>query len=163
MASKFNVTAAAEGVGVGPGGLVSVVNRGIQEGWSQRQTISVARELGLHFANQTFRNLYNEQSALYARREAVMSHPPDTPFGPEHVTQTTWGKPGVYYHWITIVRREVGTGELVTDTSVRWGDELRSADDVVSDLMDDIDQHAEEYGGQMVTLGAFVYDVTQGI
>lgn len=163
MAGKFDVTATADEIGVAPGGLVSIVNRGLQEGWSQRQTIAVAREMDLHFANSTFRSLWSDQSAMYARQSEVMSHPPNVPFTIDQVSQTSWGKPGTFYHWITIVRREVGTGELITDTSVRWGDELRSADDVVSDLMDDIDQHAEEYGGQTVTLGAYVYAVTQGV
>lgn len=160
---RINVAETAEEIGVAPGGLVSIVNRGINEGWSQRQTIGVARELSLRFGDSTFRDIWRHQEAMYSRQSAVLAHPPDVPFGPEHVTQTSWGQPGKYYYWITLLRREVGSGDLIEDTSVRWSDELRSADDVVGDLMGDIDQHAEDYRGVATTFGATVYAVTQGV
>lgn len=163
MANRINVTATAEEIGVAPGGLVSIVNRGITEGWSQRATIGVARELDLHFGDSTFRTLWRHQEAMFSRQSEVMATPPDQPIDPRLVSPSTWGKPGVFYHWITIVRRDPETGELIEDTSVRWGDELRSADDVVSDLMEDLDQHAEDYPRGTATLGAYVYSVTSAV
>lgn len=160
MASKFDVSATAERIGVAPGGLVSIVNRGIGEGWSQRQTIAVARDLDLHFGDQVFRTLWRHQEAAFSRMGEVLASPPDQPIDPRLVTPTTWGKPGVFYHWITIVRRDRQTGEIVEDTTVRWGDELRSADDVTEDVMADLTEGESGSIAGYAFLGASMYNVT---
>lgn len=162
---SINVEGVANEIGVAPGGLVSVVNRGITEGWSQRQTIAVGRALDMHFSDTTFRQLWHHQEDVQSRMADVLSHDPSSPIDPQLVSGSQWGKVGTYYHWITIVRRVAGSGELIEDTSVQSSDEIRSADDVVGDMFDQWAEHDQEYssGAGIQTVGAYVYSVTQRI
>lgn len=145
------------------GGLVAVVNRGITEGWSQRFTIQVGRALDLSFRDTTFRNVWHQQEAEFQRVQSVLSHPPTTPLDPTHVSPSSWGKSGTYYYWVNLVKRVVGTGDLVDETLVTSSPELLSPDEIVEQMMATLAdaETPNETPLGFTKLGAYVYAVTQ--
>lgn len=161
-APRVTVEDASGAIGVPSGGLVSVINRGITEGWSQRFSIKVARSLDLSFRDSTFRELWRTQEAEYSRASQVLSHPPDLAFDPSHVTANNWGRAGAYYYWITLYHRVIGTGEIIEEPMLTSSMDLLSPDEAVAQMMQTLDEAEtpEETGQGFTRLGASVYAIT---
>lgn len=95
-------------------GVVRIITEGIIEGQSQNATMRFAREQGLRFGNEKFRELWNAQAKAVANRERIAGLYPDLPV-PDglHTTLSGKGQDG----WSYTTRMLVGrSGEAGVET-----------------------------------------------
>lgn len=160
--ARVNISDVAGEIGSSPAGLVGVVNRAIDEGWSQRTAIAVAREAGLSFRDATFRDLWRDVNTEAARQEQVARTEPGIPIARESVSEVSYGKPGTYLHWIVQYFRDRTSGDILSETFALDSPELLSPDEAIAQLQDRLDEsdEAEEYDAAQQRLGFTVSGVT---
>lgn len=160
--NRVNIETAAGDIGTSPAGLVGVVRQGIDEGWSQRQAIAVAREAGLSFRDATFRDLWHDVNSEAARADQIARTEPGLPVPREAVTDVSYGKPDTFLHWITQYFRDRQSGDIISETFSLDSPDLLSPDEAISQLIDRLDnsEEADQYATVQQRLGFQLSGVT---
>lgn len=158
-----NIEGEARQVGITPTALTSLINRGIREGWSQRQTIAVARNAGLSFANATFRAMWHAAADVISRAPTTRAIPPGVGVDITDVAHSEFGRPGSFYYWIELTYVHLDTGDTETNMILMQRDGLRPPDEVSGDALDAIGDEPGNYDLEdgMAIAGANVYAVTE--
>lgn len=153
----------ARQVGITPTALTALVNRGIREGWSQRQTIAVARNAGLSFANNTFRAMWHAAADVLSRAPATRAIPPGVGVDITDVAHGQLGRPGSFYYWIELTYVHLDTGDTETQMILMQRDQLEHPDDVAGDALESVGDEPGNYDLEegMAIAGANVYAVTE--
>jgi hypothetical protein len=153
----------ARQVGITPTALTSLINRGIREGWSQRQTISVARNAGLSFANATFRAMWHAAADVLSRAPATRAIPPGVGVDITDVASAGFGRPGQFYYWIETTYVHLDTGDTETQMILMQRDSLVDPSEVEQDALDAIGDEPGNYDLEdgMAIAGANVWAVTE--
>lgn len=160
--TRVNIQAAAGEVGQSPAGLAGIVRTGISEGWSQRTAIAVAREAGLSFRDSTFRALWRDVNAQYARAEQVAATEAGSPVALGAVTETDYGKAGTFNYWIVQYFRDRQSGDILSETFTLDSPDLLSPDEAIAQLTDRLDnsEEADEYEAVQQRLGFALTGIT---